>query len=110
MSHPRETLSREPTYQDYPWDRVVDTADDGEHGHAESGGHGDPFRSLTRLLALSSFLLAIVLPVVYLPILIAGFPTPAYIPVTAGLIVLHIASLILGHNYLPRVSGEPANG
>lgn len=54
------------------------------------------FAAVVRRLA---FWTAIVLPVLYLPPLIAGPATTAELSLLGGLIGLHVAAIVVGHDY-----------
>lgn len=62
----------------------------------------DSVAIVSSILQRSSFILAIILPFVYLPILASGFPTTDSLVLSAGLIGLHIVCLVVGHNYPSR--------
>lgn len=80
---------------------------------------GDPFerdaatlreltRGLHRGVTVTSFLVAILLPAAYLPLVAAELVVPVDPWLVAGLLGLHIACLVLGHGYRPkRTRGSP---
>jgi uncharacterized MAPEG superfamily protein len=61
--------------------------------------------SLTGPLSALSFWLAILLPVLYLPLLISGIESFRGLAVFVGIVGLHVLALIGGHPYADEARG-----
>jgi len=61
--------------------------------------------ALRRSLTTVSFWLGTLLPVAYLPVIVAGIDSVSRLSILVGLLVVHVLALIVGHEYDGSRSG-----